>query len=263
MELNQGNKKLSSRRKKTENEKLGIHALPHEIVEIERNLIENWLISIKHWFQINPSTARKIILGIFAASAIFFIGVFIHSAVIEKHNSDFYSILLSYEKFKGDGAKIEDSKLKKMLEYSDKLCNTRWSTRYSNNGCYLSAILYNESGDKKSAAKYLEKFSDKVNNKAVAAYAAFISGYFYETEKDLDNALLRYKKMEKTLDNKHGMDFSLYHTGRVFYYKNQFTEAENAFKKIIKDHKDSSYSKQAREYLMLIYLKKSATDKGK
>jgi len=259
MASNENGKKISHRLKKSNNEKLGIHSIPEEVVEIERNIIENWLISLKHWLHINPSTARKIILGVLVSAVVFFMFIFIHSAVIEKQNSNYYSILMSYEKLKGENNenKIDDKKIKKLMEHSHKLCNSLWQTRYSNNGCLLSAILSNEAGNKKDTADFLAKFAAKSHDQALAAYTTFISGYFYEASQDLEHSLELYKKLDKYVDDKNGKDFVLFHKGRLFYYNNKFTEAESSFKEIIEKYKTSNYYKDAKNYLLLVQMKMS------
>lgn len=259
MASNQSNKKISTRHKKTDSEKLGIRSVPGEVVEIERNIIENWLISLKHWFHVNTATARKIIFGFLMVMVLFFIVVFTHSAVIEKQNSQYYSILLSYEKLKEDSGvvKIDAGKLKKLQEHSDKLCNTTWSTRYSNNGCLLSAIFSNEAGNKKETADFLMKFSKAVHNRAFAAYTTFLSAYFYESNKELDKSIDLYKKLDTLVDEKTGRDFTLFHTGRLYYYSDKLTEAEKSFKEILEKYKSSPYSANAKNYLLLVQLKKA------
>ncbi|MDH4263538.1 MAG: hypothetical protein OEV78_10890 [Spirochaetia bacterium] len=251
------NKKISNRRKKSENEQLGIHSLPTELVEIERNLVENWLISLKHWLHINASSARKIIVGFISAVVLFFIFLFIHSFIIEKQNAKYYSILVTYEQLKDDNAvKIDEQKLTKLIKISDKLCNSIWSTRYSNNGCLLSAVLSDEAGNKKEAADYLAKFSSRVNSKAMAAYTAFLAGYFYETNHDLERSMTLYKKLDSYVDEKNGKDLALFHQGRILYYNDKLPEAEKSFKEIIEKYKTSAYFNNAKNYLMLIQMKK-------
>jgi len=259
MASNQNVKKVSNRRKKIENEKLGIHTAPTEVVEIERNIIENWLISLKHWLQINPSTARRIILGVVLVMVLFLLLLFTHSALVEKQNSQYYSILLSYEKLREDAgvAKVNGEKLKKLQELSDKLCKSTWSTRYSNNGCLLSAVFANEAGNKKDSAEFLSKFSTNTPNKALGAYTTFLAAYMFETGKDLDKSMDLYKKLDTLVDEKTGRDFSLFHLGRLYYYNDKFVEAEKSFKEILEKYKASAYQGDAKNYLLLIQLKKA------
>lgn len=133
-----------------------------------------------------------------------------------------------------------------------------WATQYSNAGCLLSAVFTNELGDAKQTANYLLKFSGKVDNAAMAAFAAFYSGYYFESQQDLDQALKLYDKLGSYLDKKTGKDFSIFHKGRIYYYNNKFAEAEKSFKDIIENYKTSNYTGKARNYLVLIQLKKSA-----
>ncbi|MDH4199145.1 MAG: hypothetical protein OEV66_02100 [Spirochaetia bacterium] len=258
MASNSGIKKISGRRKKTDVP--GVHKVPGEVVEIERNIIENWMIALKHWLRINPSTARKIIFGFLLTGIIAFMLMFVHSAMTEKQNSDYYVTLLTYEKLKKDAPdkKLDEKKLKELLSRSVKLCNALWSTRYSNAGCFLSAVFTNELGDSKQTASYLLKFSGKVNSRALAAYAAFYSGYNFESSRDLDQALKLYDKLGSYLDKKTGKDFSLFHRGRIYYYNNKLNEAEKCFKDIIENYKTSGYLGKAKNYLVLVQLKKSA-----
>jgi len=258
MGLNQNNKKLSFRRKKSNSEKTGIHIAPKDVVEIERNIIENWLIALKHWFHVNPSTARKIILVFFGTLVVFFLGLFTYSFLIEKQSKKFYSIMFLYESVKeGKNSGKSEAKLKKLLAESTKLCHSMWSTQYSNNGCLLSAILSNETGNKKDSAEFLSRYSKKVNNKALAAYTAFLSGYQFESSHDLSQSLAMYKKMDSYVDEKAGMDFALFHKGRIYYYDNKFKEAEDSFKQIIEKYKTGNYYESAKNYLLLVQLKKS------
>lgn len=251
-------KKISNRRKKG-NANYGIHSVPGEIVEIERNIIENWLISIKQWFKVNPSTARKIVFGVFLLFILIFFLVFLHGEVVEKQNSQYYSSLFKYEKLKKEsaGKPVDEDKMKDLLKDSTKLCRALWATQYSNAGCLLSAVYANELKDSKQTAEFLEKFAKKASSNAISAFATFYAGYYSETNQDLAEAEKLYDKLESMLPKKADKDFVLYHKGRILYYESKLDKAERIFKDIMENYKSSPYRDNARKYLLLVEMKKS------
>jgi tetratricopeptide (TPR) repeat protein len=251
--------KFSTRRKKNEPTAPGIHSVPKEVVEIERNLIENWLISLKQWFQFNIEFARKIILGIIIFTLLVFISVFLHSAVIDKQNSDFYRLLITYdnlEKSKSEN-KNYNNKIKTLKESADKLCKARWSTQYSNSGCLVSSIISNEMGEFQAAAESLKKFSDKTSNTGFSSYSSLVAGYLFEKTSQIDTSIKLYKKILDNLEDITGKDIALFHYGRLLYHNKQFKEAEKSFQEIIDNHKNSIYLQKSRQYLLLISIDKT------
>lgn len=247
------NSKKSNRtrsKQKTEESDLGIHKIPVDIVEIERNIIENWLLHSKHWIQKNRDLARKISLSVLGSFILVLLLILAHNAIAEQHNRQFYDLLANYEK----SAQSPET-LASLREESEKLCGNLWSTSGSQSACLLHSLLSAKNSETAKAAESLEKYTGKLGGNGLSLFFRFYTGYFYESAGNFDEALEQYKMLRKVLATIEKEDLALFHIGRIHYYQNNHEEAKKVFVSLIKDYPAGSFTAEAKKYISLLALK--------
>ncbi|MDH5716065.1 MAG: hypothetical protein OEZ22_00330 [Spirochaetia bacterium] len=258
-------KKLFRKRKKFEenDENQGIHKIPKDIVEVERNLIENWFLLSRRWLKSNPKLVRTITAAIMLMVILTFIGIFTHSAITESQNEDFIKLYKTFSDVK-KMPESEDKKKKfnEILENSQKLCSHFWPTVHAANGCLIEAYTYKELKEFQKHIESLLKFAQYQDSIAVKTYAKFFAAYAYESQYQLQKAAELYNDLEKDFEKIEKNDIILYNKARTFYYQNKIDEAKPLFKKVLADFPNSTYKKDVKNYLLLISLKESKTTKN-
>ncbi|MES0491352.1 MAG: hypothetical protein ABUK01_15265 [Leptospirales bacterium] len=247
-----------SRKKKDQDSKYGIHTVSKDIVEIERNIIENWLISLKHWFQSNANIGKQIIIGVSSAFVLLILSIFVISMARDSHNKKFYELLDEFDKISKVTADTKNESLQKLAEKSDALCNKTFKTKFANGGCFLSALIYIELGDDEHTANSLESYSGSVSNDGLAAFTLFFSAYYNESGSDLDKSIQQYERVKRYLKPVEKEDIAMFHLARIYYYKKDYEKSKNLLVNIIDNFKSSVYLEAAKKYLLLVSMKQSA-----
>lgn len=247
--------KKSARRKKTSEKPQSFH--PHEIVEIERNFVEQTLLDLKHWAQRNQALFRKIIYGVVGVAVLVFLFVFLDSQAQEQASVEYYKILDKYEKARilplGDNRNKE---LRKVAGEAHKLCSKFWSTNASMQGCLLEGLAFLAAKENALAAKAFEKYADYFSGEPPASYALYYAGIAREATGEFTKAYSHFDKLAEAYKSIKKEDVALFHKGRILYNKQEYKLAEKMFREILDKHKASPYLKEARQYLALIRLQK-------
>jgi len=250
-------KRKGTRKKSSQVEdagKFGVHKVPEDVVEIERNILENWLIALKHWFKINIKTTRYIIFSTLFIVVMGFTLIFVHSAVSEKHNETFYSLMDKFDEIT-DNSTV---KLNALAKDTDKLCNTVWQTKHSPNGCLLSALTYKKLAQHDKVSKSLQLYSENVDNSGISAFSLFYAAYHSEVAKDFDNSEVLYKELQNKLKIVEKEDIAIYQLAKIKYYKKDYNGARNLMNELLEKHSKSAYIEKAKKYLLLISIKENA-----
>ena len=242
--------KKSTRTRKARNEEseLGIHKIPVDIVEIERNIIEKWLLQARHWIKHNSELARKLTLSTLGIFVVILLTVIIHSTITEQHNRQFYDLVSDFETGRGN-----EEALSGVQSKAEKLCNTFWSTSGSRSACLLNTLL---SADKNTsvAAESLEDYTSSLGNNGLGLFFRFYTGYYYESAGNLDEALKQYKKLQEELATIEKEDMAIFHVARIHYYLGNYDKAKTLFGSLVEQYRASSFSEKARQYISLISL---------
>lgn len=253
------NKRKSTRRRRPEEEsETGIHSVPKDLVEIERNILESWLIHLKHWVKINTEMVRKYIIGAAVLIVLIFVFVFIHSGVIEAQNRQFYQFAAKYHEIKGQPQELQAENFANLKEEADILCGTFWATKHSNNACLISGLIALETQGPQSGLEVLEEYRENLSNDALEAYFAFFNAYRYESVGESQKAIELYDLFLEKLEISENQNLGLFHKARALYNAEQYEDAKILFLKIVQEKVSSPHSAQARHYLTLIELQKQS-----
>jgi len=246
---NKSNRK-TGRRENHNPEEVVIHT---DIIEIERNLVEKYLIKLKHKIQDHIKIVKKVGVFLILLVLLFFILLFVHGKIEKSHSNEFFSLLKQYDKTKiMPGGEKRNKLLNQVIQNSTQLCNSLWSSKYSPNGCLVAALTYLEKKDNKNYAKMLNEYVNLNNDKYLGSYILFYAAYAYEASFELEKAYKLYDKLQKMYKTIQKEDIGLYHKARVKYLQNNYKEAKKLFNLLKKEYPQSSYLKDAKNYLLLI-----------
>ncbi len=238
------------------NPETGIRPIPVDIVDVERSILEKWILSLKHYSNKHAATARYIILATGAAALLAVVVMFVHSFAVENHSTRFYRLVKAYEESSFFPEDTKKKTLSNIASDAGRLCNVFWKTTESSNACLLSAIAARETGDNALSAKSLQAYGNQ-SGKNLKGFAAFYAGYSAEFNKDIDGALAWYTKMQPWYKKMDREDFPLFHQARMHYHKKDSDKALALFEQIETEYPDSPYAKEAKKYRLLILSQKN------
>lgn len=244
------NRRVSRRRKKEEKDE---PSFSHELVEIERNFIEQTLLNLKHWTMANKSLVRNIVYGLVGFGFLLFIFIFLNAQAADTHSAEYFRILQKYEAARilpeGD---VKQKEMKAILKDAGTLCDKIWSTDASKNGCLLKGLSGLQIGDNTQAAIAFEKFADHYNSQPPASYGVYYAAVAREQSGDFEKAYSLFDRLQELYEPIKKEDIAIYHKARILYQKGDYKTAVSMFREIIDHHKTSSYIKKSREYIALI-----------
>ena len=246
-------KRIKGRRNKHKNYKSIEVFKEKEIITVERNVLENFLLNVKHWLQHNKELVRKAVF-IFAGSlVVFLVLLIIHALAKDAQGLQLINLKNDLEKTlilpEGDE---KQSELKLRLKEAEGLCGKIWSTPASYIGCLLEAKIHAEQKEFLSSGKAYEKVAHHFGSESLGAYALFEAAYAYEQGGDFDKAYELYNDLEEKYIPIKKEDIAIFHKGRISYIQKKYEIASDLFKKIMSNHKDSIYLKKAKYYLIMI-----------
>lgn len=244
-------KRLRSRnRKKSESQAT---AYSHEVIAIERNKIEQFLLTVKHWAMTHQHHFR---LGLFSLAAVIgfiVILIIINALAAGAQNAAFYDLQTEFDKAsKSPEGDDKNKKLSEVLTHSMNLCNRFWLTDAGAQGCMIAAETDLKLHQYVNAADYFLKHASHFQGKAPEAYSLFYAGYSYEAGGDLTKAYDIYDKMQDVYKSAVKEDIAIYHKARIAYLQKKFSLARDLFTKLIVKYKTSTYLSDARQYLLLM-----------
>lgn len=240
-DMSNGSSRKSSRRNKpdTEGKSLYTNYQP-EIVEVERNVLEQWLLDLKHWAQQNRTLVRYSLLSLVALFFFFLLYIFVADQREKKHSEQLYHLI----------ANLEQSN--EILSQSEDLCYTWWSTPSSQNACLVLAILQERSQNFSAMSESLKKFNRFWNKKNFLPVTLFYQALSYEAQEDYTTAYKTLEQLEKLLYKSTYVDIALFHRARILYRQKKWDLAQQAFERLLKDHKSSMYVQDSEKYLILL-----------
>ncbi len=224
----------------------------HEVVDIERNAVEAWLIDLKHWSAENKPKVKLIGLVVALLVLAFSIFVFVRALTADAHNLKFYRFLETYESAKQLDADAQNKALKDLVKNTNDMCETFFSTDSSYNACLVSALAYQQLGDEKAFARYLKQYGDHHAGSGLGAYTLFYAAYALEQSNDFEAAIKVYDQIYDTYAEVKKEDIVIYHKGRMNYLLDRREAAATLFKQLVKDYPTSQYKQDAQKYLLLI-----------
>lgn len=211
-----------------------------EVVEVERNVLEQWLLDLKHWAQKNRTFVRYALLSIVLLFFFFLLYIFVADQRDQRHSEKLYYLISNLEQ------------PNEILSKSEELCNSWWSSSASQNACLVLAILQERSQDFAGMGKSLKKFNRFWNKKDFLPVTLFYQALSYEAQNDYVMAYKTLEQFEKLLQKSKHLDVALFHRARILYRQQKWDLSEQAFRHLLKKHKESIYIDDSKKYLILL-----------
>jgi len=218
-------------------------------IEIERNVVEQSLMTAKDLFKSN----RKAVLISFAGALVLVIiiiaGFVVYDNVSESNRAAFEKIMEDHKKFS------EEKNSEKIMETSGRLKQFIDSTSlgFAHEMAYYSLgnILYSEKKFWESR-EYLLKFADRTSSEMFKVLAMLKAAYASEETGDLDEAVRLYLVLEKDYVNSIVEDQVYYNLGRIYEMKGDVINSRKYYNRLITTFPQSLLSAKAKERLFLI-----------
>lgn len=243
----------SDRRKKDGVENTKVHT---DVVEVERNLIEQGIIALKHWYKDNPATIRWMIISILTFFILFLSFLFFHSTIVENHNKRLFQVISEYdESVQMNIPALKSAKLKDVEKQAAELCNHYYPTDESYHACIIASLAAGQNNRPKEMSAYLKKYTDHFDGDGPSTLTAFYTAYAYEMDGNYKMADVYYEKWGEYLKDKEikNQDAVLFHRMRMAYYMKDRKKALEYASKILKDFPNSMYKSKVVQYRYLIY----------
>ena len=218
-------------------------------IEIERNIIEKFLIKIKDLIKNNRKIFLFCVLGIIAIFAIIIVGSIIYENIegeerisYEKHIDDYNEIMQAGDTDKALGS---INQFKDFID-SAQISSTRELGYYSLGNMYYTQKMYKES------IEYLRKFLNEASETELTSIALLKVAVATEEMNDYNGALQIYKRLEEEYSDSVIADQIYYHIGRYYANQNDLTNAKRYFIKEISEYPKSQYAFLAKKRLFLL-----------
>ena len=228
-----------------------------EVIEVERNLIQNWLLSLQVWARENIKFLRGLLLASVFALLISLIFIGFYTALVRKQNYQFFSYLNRYNEYKElKSTEEKNKKLRALIKDCRELCYTFLKTSHSYNACLLEAASYIELKEYKKVSKPLDMFGQYNSKNGAGVFALFFAAQAYENLLDFEKAYQLYNQLEDTLKLIGKDDIIIYNKAKILYLQGKLDLAETMFQKIAYEQSSSDLHGAALDFLRLIAFKK-------
>jgi len=221
-------------------------------IEIERNVIEKYLIKIKDFSKARSSIILYIFIAFIVILSLSIFGVWKYTNYKASQLAKFEVILENYEKNSKNDKDINKTTLKELLEMS-KARNFGFVDEMIP---YMIGNLYFKEKDYKEAKNYLMKFIEKSDAPIFNALARLKMGISMEELNDTKGALKVYLEMENRYGESEVIDQVLFNIARIYMKDNNTEETSKYYNKLITQLPSSSFAEKAKKRLLLLGLKK-------
>jgi TolA-binding protein len=224
-------------------------------IEINRNIIERFLMYCKDLFKENKKTVLYSFVSIIVLLALITSGVVYINNREQREVRELETIV---ERFYSDDANREKNLNKAIEELNSLIKSSIWG--YVNeNGYYVIAGIFLSQNKYNEGKEYFLKFADKSPSSFFAPLALHRAGIICEKMNDLNGAFQIFNRLEKEYKDCIISDEINYDLGRMNYIKGDLLKAKEYYNKVIKDYPMSIFNLKAKKRLLLLgYYKETA-----
>jgi len=217
-------------------------------IEIERNVVEQYLMDVKDFIKNHRKTVLYSMVGILAVCVII-IALFVYIDSVTSENQErFDRIMAEYKKFypnDREGIRKTAAELKKFVDSS-------YFGFSRQMGMYMLGSIYYSEKNYKEAVPYLKKFASKTSSTFFASLALLKAGVSYEELNDFESALKIYKELEDDYSGSPVEDQVFYSMARAFQKKGDIINARNYLNKVVATYPQSLYADKSRKRLFVL-----------
>ncbi len=218
-------------------------------IEIERNVIEQFLMDTKEFVQKKRAVVLYSMLGLLGACVIVVAAIVVVDTISTRNDKKFEKIMNDYAKYTSVG----DAKSLKGVagELKNFIDSTYFGFSHTMAYYLLGNILYGQK-EYRDAHKNLVAFADKKPKTNLAPLALLKAAIALEEADDLKGALEIYKRLEDRYSDSIIADQIFFNVARVHGKKKDIVSSRNYYNRVIASFPDSVYAQQARKRLFML-----------
>lgn len=218
-------------------------------IEIERNVIEQFLMDLKDLVKKNRKWVVYACVGVLAVTALIIAAVVAADYVTTRDEIRFEKIMDNYGRYSmtGDGEKIKTTiaDLKKFID------STYFGFPHAMAYYTLGNLYYNQK-EYLEAKKHLVRFADKEPKSSLAPLALLKAAIALEEAKDLKGALELYRLLENKYAESLIADQIFFNTARLYGKMNDVLNSRKYYSRVITAFPESAFVGQAKKRLFTL-----------
>ena len=221
-------------------------------IEIERNPIEKFLMSVKDFVKNNR---RKVVTVSISVLVILVISLTAYVVLMGSSEKQLIKFEVIIDNYRSDPVN-QDVKNKTISDLQNLISDTKFGFVHEMSHYFLGNILFTE---KKydEAFKMFEKFIKKSSDKDVfIPIAVNKAAICLEEQGKIDDAISLLNKYESDNTDSLALDQIYYNTARLYSLKNDQIKSREYFNKVITKYPESVYAERSRERLLLLSMVK-------
>jgi tetratricopeptide (TPR) repeat protein len=218
-------------------------------IEIERNIIEQFLMQSKTFIRNNRKLVIKILLGIFAVVIAIVVSLFVVDGIENRDQKRFDLIMREYVTYSSAGDR--DGMNKVVLDLEDFIQNSYFGFTHRM-GYYVLGNIYFAQKEYKKAEPLLRAYAEKDTSTIFAPIALLKAAIACEETTDLKGAIGIYRTLEDDYAGSVIADQIYFNYARVLAEKNDIVNARRYYTKVISSFPESSFAGLARARLFML-----------
>lgn len=221
-------------------------------IEIERNVIERYLMVIRDYIRLNPKKIKYISVTVLVLLVLLIAGNFYYEHVTANIRYRFDSVIDSYRENPSDPQTVEKSK----NELRELIRTTSFGYVHSMSHYILASILFDEKKYAEAYDLYMAFAKKSSSDTLFIPIAINKAAVCLEEQGKYDEAISLLLKYEEDKDFKVLHDQMFYNTGCIYAVKGDKVKAKEYFMKVMSEFPESPYSERAKERLFYLSIQK-------
>lgn len=221
-------------------------------IDINRNVIERFLMRVRNFVRKNKKTVTISVLSVIAGSALLLAAIVIYQEKEKWDLAEFEEVLNKYRELQIEDEEERKKELQKTVNSLIDVMDSSYWGYVDENGYYIIADLYRQSGMDVKAKEYYLKFVENSPDSFFAPLALQCAGIINEKLGQRDEAFKIYQRLENKYEESIVTDEIFYNLGRVYQEKGELMKAREYFNKIVFLYPRSVFAEKAKKRLLLL-----------
>jgi len=217
-------------------------------IEIERNVIEQYLMIARDFLKGNSKIVKLSAAGI-TVFAVLFLSLFVYIEGSASSNFKSYELIIDSYRMNPSDRAVKDKTIADLRALADRT----WFGQTHEMSLYMLGNLLYEDEKYEEACEMFNSFMKKSSSDRIFVPVAVIkASVCLEELGKTDDALVLLQKFAEENDDSIVMDQILYNSGRLCVIKGDRLKAKEYFNRVISSYPESAFSERARERLLLL-----------
>jgi len=221
-------------------------------IEIERNVIEKYLMTIKDFVKRNSRMVKIVSISILAAVAVLAAGNLIYRQNSISDRAKFDSVIDSYRSDPANSENIEKCK----ADLRNLIKETSFGYVHDMSYYTLASIVFEEKKYQEAYDLYAAFIKKSSSDKLFIPIAVEKAAICLEEQGKYDEALNLLLKYQDDANFEVFRDKLLYNIGRLYSIKGDRVKAREYFNRISSEYPQSSYAERAKERMLYLSVQK-------